>query len=104
MDTETSRQLVLDYYQALGSGNPADIEKVLAEDVEWHVPRSAPIEDSYRGRDTVLKAMSESGARFFDLPSLDVQTHKIVADGDTVVFRIDSQHRYSQIIKVVLVT
>jgi len=85
MDTESSRQLVLDYYQALGSGNPADIERVLADDVEWRAPRSSPIDDVYRGRDTVVKAMGESGARFFDLPSLKVDTHKIVADGDTVV-------------------
>ncbi len=85
METETSRQLVLDYYQALGSGNPADIEKVLAEDVVWCPPSSAPIDGPFSGRDVVLKAMSESGAQFFDLASLEVQTHKIVADGDTVV-------------------
>jgi len=85
MDTESSRRLVLDYYQALGSGNPAELEGILAEDVEWHPPRSSPIEDSYRGRDAVLKAMRESGARFFDLPSMKVETHEIVADGDTVV-------------------
>ncbi len=85
METESSRQLVLDYYRALESGDPADIERVLADDVVWSPPSSAPIDGPFSGRDTVLKAMRESGARFFDLASFKVETHKIVADGDTVV-------------------
>ena len=85
MDTESSRQLVLDFYQAWDSGKPADIERVLAEDVEWRPPQSAPIEDVYKGREAVLKALNESGALFFDLPSLKVERQEIVADGDTVV-------------------
>ena len=86
MDTESSRQLVLDYYQALGSGNPAaDLKNVLADDVEWRAPLSSPIDDVYRGRDAVLAAMRESSVRFFDIPTMKVETKKIVADGDTVV-------------------
>ena len=85
METEGSRKLVLDYYKALESGNAADVERLLADDVVWSVPSSAPIDSSFSGRDTVLKAMRESGARFFDLESLEVTTHKIVAEGDTVV-------------------
>ena len=86
MDTESSRQLVLDYYQALGSDNPAaDLKKVLADDVEWRAPPSSPIDDVYRGRNTVLETMRECGARFFDAPTMKAETKKIVADGDTVV-------------------
>ena len=86
MNTESSRQLVLDYYQALGSANPAaDLKNILADDVEWHSPPSSPIDDVYHGRDTVLKTMRECGVRFFDVPTMKAETKKIIADGDTVV-------------------
>ena len=85
MQTEESRALVLAYYQALSSGEPADLEQILSDDVVWAPPRSAPIDGPFRGRDTVLKAMGESGAQFFDMASLRMETRKIVADGDTVV-------------------
>ena len=85
MDTESSRQLVLDYFQALGSGNTADLERVLGDDVEWRAPASSPIDDVYRGRDTVLKAIYECSVRFFDVSTMKVETKKIIAEGDTVV-------------------
>ena len=84
MKTEESRQLVLDYYKAQGSDDPTEVENLLAEDVEWSPPRSAPI-GPIRGRTGVLTAMREAGVRFFDLASMKVETKKIIADGDTVV-------------------
>ena len=85
METEASRRLVLDYYRALQSGEPGALAKVLADDVEWIPPRSAPLDGPYRGRERVLSAMREAGARFFDLKTARAETRKIVADGDTVV-------------------
>jgi len=35
MQTEESRQLVLRYYEALASGDPADLEQILSDDVVW---------------------------------------------------------------------
>ena len=85
MQTEESRALVLAYYEALASGDPAELEQILSDDVVWAPPRSAPLDGPFRGRDTVLRAMGESGAQFFDMASLRMETRKIVADGDTVV-------------------
>ncbi len=85
MKTEESRQLVLDYYAAIASADPTKLEEILADDVVWAPPQSAPIDGPFHGRDTVLKAMGESGGRFFDMASLEMTTHKIVADGDSVV-------------------
>ncbi len=64
MDTEASRQLVLDYYEALG--DPARLAQVLADDVEWTTPATAPVPGAH-GRDAVLKMMGEAGGRFFDM-------------------------------------
>ncbi len=83
--TEESRRLVLDYYAALQAGEPDRLAKLLADDLEWIPPRSAPLEGPFRGRERVLAAMREAGARFFDLATAKVETRKIVADGDTVV-------------------
>lgn len=85
METEASRQLVLDYFQAVMSSDTAVLTRVLAEDVEWIPPRSAPLDGPFRGREIVLAAMPREGARFFQLPSARAQIRKLVADGDTVV-------------------
>ena len=84
MDTEASRKLVLDYYAAQQSGDPEALRALLAEDLEWVPPKSAPL-DTTRGRDEVLASMGEAGARFFDTSTMVGTTHKIVAEGDTVV-------------------
>jgi len=85
VETEESRQLVLAYYEALGSGDSARIEEILSDEVVWAPPQSAPIDGPFRGRGVVLTAMGESGARFFDMESLVMKTRKIIAEGDTVV-------------------
>jgi ketosteroid isomerase-like protein len=85
MQTEESRRLVLAYYEALASGNPADLTQIVSDDVVWAPPASAPIDGPFRGRDIVLQAMAESGAQFFDMASLRMENRKVVADGDTVV-------------------
>ena len=82
METEASRQLVLDYYEALG--DPARLAQVLADDVEWTTPASAPVPGA-QGRDAVLKMMREAGGRFFDMTTMKAETRGLVADGDTVV-------------------
>jgi ketosteroid isomerase-like protein len=86
MDTEASRQLVLDYFGALRAGDQATLARVLAEDVEWVPPQSAPMEGRpYVGRDDVVEAMHREGSRFFDRETGRAEVGKIVADGDTVV-------------------
>ena len=85
MDTESSRQLIMDYYRAIERVDLPAVEQILADDVVWCPPDSAPIDGPFSGRDTVLAAQHESGARFFDLSSMKMTTHKIIAEGDTVV-------------------
>ncbi len=82
METEASRQLVLDYYEALG--DPARLAQILADDVEWTTPATAPVPGAH-GRDAVLKMMGEAGGRFFDMTTMKAETRGLVADGDTVV-------------------
>jgi ketosteroid isomerase-like protein len=88
METEASRQLVLDYFQAMRSDDEAALARVVADDVEWVPPQSAPLEGRpYVGRDAVVAAMRREGSRFFQLDTSRVENWKLVADGDTVVVR-----------------
>jgi ketosteroid isomerase-like protein len=85
-ETESSRRLVLDYFEAMGARDETTLERVLAEAVEWSPSPSAPMEGRpYIGREAVLAAMQREGARFFDLTTGHSEMGKIVADGDTVV-------------------
>lgn len=85
-ETETSRQLVLDYFAAMRADDHAGLARVLADDVEWVPPQSAPLEGRpYLGRETVVAAMDREGSRFFDLTTGRADAFKIVAEGDTVV-------------------
>lgn len=82
LETEASRQLVLDYYDA--QGDPDKLARILADDVEWTTPATAPVPGA-NGRDAVLKLMAEAGGRFFDMDTMESETRGVVADGDTVV-------------------
>jgi len=85
-ETETSRKLVTDYFRAMGAQDHAALVRLLADDVEWIPPQSAPMEGRpYIGRDAVVAAMHREGARFFDRTTRRSEIGKIVADGDTVV-------------------
>ena len=82
MQTEDSRQLVLDYLQAQGKGDIAKMNEILDDDVEWAPPASvlAPVS----GRPQVQAKMAELGGAAFDLSTMQSEIHKILADGDTV--------------------
>ena len=88
MDTAASKALVLEYYRALGKGDPSALATILADDLEWLPPASAPLEGRpFRGRDRVLQGMFAAGQRFFRMDTTKTDTLKIVAEGDTVVVR-----------------
>ena len=86
METEDSRQLVLDYLHAQASGDRSKVAELLADDLHWRPPQGGEVGDQ-RGRDQVLATMAELGPRFFDLASMQVEVKWIVAEGDMVIVR-----------------
>jgi ketosteroid isomerase-like protein len=86
METEATRQLVLDYLAAQGSGDGAKMVELLDEKVRWTPPAAAGL-GVPTGRDAVLQSMGEAGARFFDLSTMKVDVKWMVAEGDKVVIR-----------------
>lgn len=49
-------------YAALGSGNPAEIEKYWDKDMNWLVPGHNPLSGWYHGRDAFIGFMGTVGA------------------------------------------
>lgn len=86
VETEASRELVLDYLNAQGSGDGARMAALLDENVRWSPPAAAGLGNP-KGRDEVLQAMAEAGQRFFDLSTMKSEIKWIVAEGDKVVIR-----------------
>ena len=90
METEASRQIVLDYLSAQGRGDGARIAELLADDVVWRMPASSDLGEP-TSRAEVLQVMAEVGPRFFDLSTMKVKIKWIVAEGDKVIVRQRSQ-------------
>ena len=84
MQTEDSRQLVLDYLKAQGSGDGAKMQELLADDVVWQPPGS--ILEAFEGRDAVLAGFAKGG-EWFDMTTMKIDTQWIAADGDKVIVR-----------------
>ena len=86
METEASRKIVLDYLAAQGRGDGAKIAELLDEKVCWRPPAAAGL-GVPSGRNEVLRAMAEAGAKFFDLSTMKSELKWIVAEGDRVIVR-----------------
>lgn len=85
MNTEDTRKLVTTYYEALPVGDKEKLASLLAEDVEWAPPESAPIEP-IKGRKAVSDALGgDTPAQFFDMSTFRLDVHRILADGNVAV-------------------
>lgn len=86
MKTEETRELINDYYQALGAGDKSRLMELLAEDCEWCPPKSAPI-DPIKGHQQVADFFTGSlAADTFDLSKpFNSDIKKIIVEGGTAV-------------------
>lgn len=85
METEATRSLVATYYDTLPTGDRSKLASLLAEDVEWIPPESAPFEP-VRGADEVARQLGGALVRaVFDTKTFEVKIRKMVVDGDTAV-------------------
>ncbi|MBW2495784.1 MAG: nuclear transport factor 2 family protein [Deltaproteobacteria bacterium] len=82
MTSEESRKTVLEFLAAREKGDVDAITRLTTEDLRWDPP--GPDFEAVEGRDEVLAFMNQAGAEFFDVATMDVDIHKIIADGDTV--------------------
>ncbi len=65
-------------YEAWGRGDIPALEKLVAEDLAWHIPGRTPIAGTHKGRDAVLAA-SQKAWELTDYRS-KVEVHDAVAN------------------------
>ncbi len=90
MQTEQSRQLVLDYLAAQGRGDAEKMIALLDPAAEFVVPTSVGLFPP-KGAAGVVKFMIEVAPKYFDMSTVQADVLKIVADGDTVVIRLHTE-------------
>ena len=85
METEDTRRLIEEYYATLPTGDRAKLASLLAEDVEWYPPESAPL-PPVKGREAVTAELGgDTPKRIFQMRTFRLTVHKMIADGDTAV-------------------
>ena len=85
MDTEATRTLIEQFYDVLPTGDRDKLAGLLADDVVWTPPETAPIE-TIRGRDAVAAELGgDTPKRIFDMKTFRLDVKKMLADGDTAV-------------------
>jgi len=77
---------------AMYAGGPIEpLAELLADDVVWHVPGSSSIAGDHRGRQAVFEYF-RTRRRLVD-NSMQLHPGEMLADGDTVVQRVDGSAR-----------
>jgi ketosteroid isomerase-like protein len=85
-----NKQRIDDYMQALlrrFRGQEADLGRFLADDVRWHLPRSAAGFASaidHVGRQAVLDMLAGDVEKFYLPETIRFETHSLIAEGDRV--------------------
>ena len=62
---EENRQVILDYYEAYGTGDMNAVAEFFAPDIEWHIPGQHPLAGTKTGRDEVLAFFEQLGRGAF---------------------------------------
>ena len=91
METEASRKVVIDYLAAQAAGDRKRLTELLDENVRWCPPGDVAGIGKPQGRENVLSALAEAGARFFDLGTMRVDVQWMIAEGNKVVVRTQNQ-------------
>lgn len=84
---EENKQLIRDYFDAVGSGASDKVVAAFAEDVVWWVPPSSPMAGTYEGRDAVL-AMFGQGVSLYAPEPMKIEILGMVADDKKVAAEI----------------
>ena len=84
---EANKQLIRDYFAAVGSGASDKVVAAFADDVEWWVPPSSPMAGTYKGKDAVL-GMFAKGVSLYAPKPMTIEILGMVADEKKVAAEI----------------
>jgi ketosteroid isomerase-like protein len=88
METDGTRKLIHRYLEARAANDYDGVYELLADDVEWFPPQTAPV-GPFRGREEVAKALVGGAAgTALDVSTMKRDIHKVLADGDSAVVQL----------------
>jgi len=83
--TGDTRILIQQFLDAHSRGDAGAISKLLSDDVQWHLPRSAGV-GPFHGIEQVSRALAGSAAdNWLDVSTINRDVRNVVVDGDLAV-------------------
>lgn len=84
---ESNKQLIRDYFDAVGSGATDKVVAAFADDVVWWVPPSSPMAGTYKGKEAVL-GMFAKGVSLYAPKPMKIEILGMVADEHKVAAEV----------------
>jgi uncharacterized protein len=84
---ESNKQLIRDYFDAVGSGASDKVVAAFADDVVWWVPPSSPMAGTYKGKEAVL-GMFAKGVSLYAPKPMKIDVLGMVADEKKVAAEV----------------
>jgi uncharacterized protein len=84
---EANKQLIRDYFDAVGTGASDKVVAAFADDIVWWVPPSSPMAGTYEGKDAVL-GMFAKGVSLYAPKPMTIEILGMVADDRKVAAEI----------------
>jgi ketosteroid isomerase-like protein len=87
VSAERHKRAVADYFAALGRGERAAMRRLVADDLVWVVPRSAPppFAGAHHGAERVLDLMLGAVEQAFLPGSQQIELTELVGEGELVI-------------------
>jgi ketosteroid isomerase-like protein len=85
MSIEQNKELVRNFFAAMGRGDRQALAAMLAEDARWVIPQAAPAHaGTHIGREHILDIMLGSIPKIFVPGTNRLDIHALIAEGDYV--------------------
>jgi ketosteroid isomerase-like protein len=84
---DSNKQLIRDYFDAVGSGATDKVVAAFADDVVWWVPPSSPMAGTYKGKEAVL-GMFAKGVSLYAPKPMKIEVLGMVADESKVAAEV----------------
>ena len=90
MSVEANKQAVRDFFEATTKRDRDTLSRLLADDVAWQIPQSAPepFGGTHHGHDVVLEMFVSGAANLFVQGTHTIDIELMVAEGDVVAAEV----------------
>lgn len=87
MGSVENKQLVKQYFERVGSGDPNALD-ALADDVHWWVPPGSDMAGLYEGKEAVIGLFMKGMQYYSQTDPMKIRVEELVAEADTVCAQV----------------